>query len=170
VSRKSVYEALKTAIKFNDYPYFAFNDSEMTILFSDLNEFHPFDNFLDGIVTDGNTKLCIYAELVNGNHEGIAVTVSDDVQHFTFWERQLWMHERVAAFEQLISQIFLCGIGMLDYSYEDFKIELGKAEATAFEIAYRIEPKRFLPNYAKCSLLPFADGTKEICLSYPEFD
>jgi len=169
MGKQSVYEALKRAIRLRGFLHYGYEDQQFTILFASWDQFRPFDRFLKGIDTL-NTKLCIYSELVDSSHEGVAVTVSDEVQHFTYWQSKLWMRERVTAFERLISELLFHGIGMLDYSYSSFRIDLGKAEATAFKIAYKWEPRRFLPDYASCHIIPNCDGSNELSLSFPAFE
>jgi hypothetical protein len=80
------------------------------------------------------------------------------------------MRERVAAYEGLISELLIHGIGILDFCYQRFSIDLGKAEATAFRIAYGIEPKRFLPHYASWNIIPNSDGSSELSITFPSFD
>lgn len=169
MGKKSVYEGLRKAIELNGYPYFAFDDNEATILFSSWDQYHPFDKFLDHIETDGNTKLCIYSELVDGNHEGVAVTVSSEIQHLSYWDSKTFTRERVAAFEKMISIMLRMGLKLLDFNYNQFCVELPHDDALEFEALYKVKGATIIPEYARCYFLPNEDGSKEVSLSFPEF-
>lgn len=170
MGKKSVYEALRKAIELNGYPYFAFDDNEATILFSGWDQYQPFDKFLDHIETDGKTKLCIYSELVNGNHEGVAVTVSDDFQHFTYWQSKLWMRERVAAFEQFISNILRLEISLIDFDYESFCVVLDNNNSDAFVIENKMQLMKRMQKYVEYEIDDGEDGLHYIHLEFIGFD
>lgn len=80
MSRQSVYEGLKTALQYRRLPYHHFDDDTCTILFESWESFDPFDRFLSSVETKDSVKLNIYAKRVEGRSDGVAVTVSDEVQ------------------------------------------------------------------------------------------
>mgnify|MGYP001204078883 CR=1 FL=1 len=86
---------------------------------------------------------------MNGNSDGVAVTVSDEIQRLGYWQMYLRMEERVAAFEELISQVLALGAELLDFDYESFTLRLDRPGCAAFQVAFGIEPGRFLPAYAR---------------------
>jgi len=124
MSRQSVYEALKNAIQYRGYPYHHFEDEYCTIAFDSWEQFTPFDHALLKIPTPNNIKLNIYAERVGDRSDGVAVTVSDEVQHLGYWDTYFNMEEKVSVFEDFISQLFRRGIVPWAYDYEVFTITL----------------------------------------------
>lgn len=122
--RQSVYECLKTALQYRKLPYHHFEDDTCTIAFESWQSFDPFDQFLSGVVTADEIKFNIYAKRVEGRSDGVAVTVSDEVQHLGYWDMYLNMREKVAAFESMLSAILRSGIQPLHYNYENFSVNL----------------------------------------------
>ena len=169
MGKRSVYQGLKNAIRLKGLPHFAFDDETTTILFESWEQFAPFDALLDSLPTPPDLKLCIYAERVNGNPEGVAVTVSDEVQRLGYWQMYLRMEERVAAFEELISQVLGLGAELLDFDYENFTLELDRPGCGAFLVAFGIEPGRFLPPYARHCVSSPSERSRIIHLAF-EFD
>lgn len=80
MSRQSVYESLKTALIYRRLPFHLFDNDTYSILFESWEQFDPFDRFLSGVETEDGIKLCIYAKRVEGRSDGVAVTVSEEVQ------------------------------------------------------------------------------------------
>ena len=166
MGKRSVYQGLKNAIRLKGLPHFAFDDAATTILFESWEQFSPFDALLDSLPTPPDLKLCIYAERVNGNPDGVAVTVSDEVQRLGYWQMYLRMEERVAAFEELISQVLRLGAELLDFDYENFSLELDRPGCAAFLIAFGIEPRRFLPAYARHWVSNPSERTRALHLEF----
>lgn len=122
MNRQSVYEGLKTAILYNKLPFHHFEDSDCTIAFSSWKQFEQFDLALDSIRIPPHLKINIYSEAVAGRTDGVAATVSNDVQRLTYWDMYHNMKAIVAAFESMISIILRSGIHLLDFDYESLYI------------------------------------------------
>jgi len=80
MSRQSVYEGLKTALQYRRLPFHHFDDDSCTIAFESWESFDPFDRFLSSVDTVDGIKINIYAKRVEGRSDGVAVTVSGEVQ------------------------------------------------------------------------------------------
>jgi hypothetical protein len=124
MSRQSVYEGLKTALKYRGLPCHHFEDATCTIAFESWESFNLFDRLLDSIPMPDNVKLNIYAKRVGDRSDGVAVTVSDEVQHLGYWNMYFDMREKVAAFESTISALLRSGIQLLHYDYGNFSINI----------------------------------------------
>jgi hypothetical protein len=120
MSKTTVYEGLKKVIEYRNLPFHHFEDDACTIAFASWEQYAPFDHALDTIPTPEGIKLNIYAERVNGRSDGVAVTVSDEVQHLGYWDMYLNMKEKVAVFEEFLSRLFRRGIVPWSYDYELF--------------------------------------------------
>jgi hypothetical protein len=123
MSKKTVFEGIKTLITRRGYPYFSFNDANYSVLFESWDQFATFDHAIGSIPTPDYIKLCIYAEEVNGKPDGVAVTVSDEVQHLGYMQSRLDMEYKLRAFEELLSQVHKAGTTPLDYNYETFTVD-----------------------------------------------
>jgi hypothetical protein len=124
MSKVTVYEGLKKAIEYKGLPFHHFEHDAYTIAFTSWKQFAPFDHAIGTIPTPEGIKLNIYAERVDGRSDGVAVTVSDEVQHLGYWDLYLNMKEKVAVFEEFISQLFRRGIIPWSYDYELFTVTL----------------------------------------------
>jgi len=128
MSKRSVYEGLKTALRIRDLPFHHVDDEACTIAFESWEQFAPFDCFLDSVSTPDGIKLCIYAERVAGRSDGVAVTVSDEVQHLCYMTSRLDMENKLAVFEELLSRLYRKGISRFTYDYELFTVAFPKSE------------------------------------------
>jgi len=141
MSRKSVYEGLKNALKIKDIPHHSYDDSNCTILFASWDQFNHFDKFLSSVHTPSGIKLNIYAEAVGDRTDGVAVTVDDQVQHLTYWDRFTNMQDRVRIYEEFMSRILRAGIELLDFSYESFNVRMNDYNFYVFNYEYRKDKK-----------------------------
>lgn len=160
MSRQSVYDSLKAAIEYRGFPYHHFEDECCTIAFASLEQFGPFDSFLSGINTGDDLKLCIYAERVGDRTDGVAVTVSDEVQHLGYWDMYLDMGKKVAAFEDFISRLFRLGCNPADYDYLQFPVELPLRDyeriATPLKEGILLKGKHRLSQSQDCKIIQLA--------------
>lgn len=124
MSKITVYKGLKKAIEYKGLPFHHFEDDACTIAFSSWEQYTPFDHTLGMIPTPEGIKLNIYAERVDGRSDGVAVTVSDEVQHLGYWDLYLNMKEKVAVFEEFISLLYSRGIIPWSYDYELFTVTM----------------------------------------------
>ena len=124
MSRASVYEGLKNAIKYRNLPYHHFEDDYCTIAFESWEQYGPFDSLLDSLPTPDYLKLNIYAEKVNGKSDGVAVTVSDEIQRLGYWQMYFDMESKVAELEGLLSALYRRGIQPWSYDYYCFTVTL----------------------------------------------
>lgn len=124
MSSQSVYEGLKNALRVRRLPFASLDEDNFTILFESWEQYHPFDRLLNSIPTPDSVKLNIYAKRVGDRSDGVAVTVSAEVQQLGFWDRYLNMREKVAIFESTISALLRSGIQPLHYDYEGFSINI----------------------------------------------
>lgn len=161
MSRQSVYAGLKTAIQYKRLPYHHFEDAYCTILFESWEQFDPFDHLLDSLPVPSDLKLNIYAEEVDGRTDGVAVTVSSDVQRLGYWQRERDMEYKVATFEGFLSRLFRIGCNPLAYDYEYFNVSLTRSDYAIIEEPFSngdlINHKPLVSN---------AKGIKTIYLSY----
>lgn len=127
MSRQSVFEGLTNALRVRSFLFHHVEDEAQTIVFESWDQFRAFDHFLDSIATPDDIKLCIYAERVGGRGDGVAVTVSDDVQRLSYMTSRLDMPAKLAAFEGLLSSFYRRGTDLLDYDYETFTIDLNQS-------------------------------------------
>ena len=138
MSRASVYTALKYALRVQGLPFHHFEDEACTIAFESWEQFAPFDRFLDSISTPDDIKLCIYAERVGGRSDGVAVTVSDEVQHLGYMTSRLDMPHKLESYERLLSSLLRRGIEPLDYDYETFTVDLRPEDDCAISLPHYI--------------------------------
>jgi hypothetical protein len=124
VSRASVYKGLKNALKVRGLPFHHFEDENFSITFCSWDDYAPFDAFLDSLPIPNDLKLNIYAERVGDRSDGVAVTVSDEVQRLGYMTSRLDMPAKLAAFEGLLSSLLRSGVELLDYDYETFTVDL----------------------------------------------
>lgn len=134
MSRQSVYEGLKTAIQYKRLPYHHFEDSYFTIAFSSWDEFDPFDHLLDTLPMPNDLKLSIYAEKVNGRSDGVAVTISDEIQRLGYFQMYVDMKGKVAVFEDFLSRLYRHGCNPLGYDYEYFYATLSLTDYARIEV------------------------------------
>jgi len=144
MSRQSVYEALKSAIQYRGFPYHHFEDEYCTIAFASWEQFRPFDHALSAIPTPNNIKLNIYAERVGGRSDGVAVTVSDEVQLLGYWDTYFNMEEKVSAFEEVISSLLRSGVSVIDYDYRVFVVDI---DADEHRRVQQIENPHYISNW-----------------------
>lgn len=133
MSRQSVYEGLKSAIQYNGLPYHHFEDSDYTIAFTSWKQFERFDKLLDNLPTPKSIKLNVYAEAVAGRTDGVSMTVDDDIQHLSYWDMYVDMQNKVAIFEEFLSQLYRHGCNPLAYDYEFFYATLSLADYARIE-------------------------------------
>lgn len=133
MSRASVYEGLKNAIKYRNLPYHHFEDDYCTIAFESWEQYGPFDSLLDSLPTPDYLKLNIYAEKVNGKSDGVAVTVSDEIQRLGYWQMYFDMESKVAMLEELISWLYRRGTNPISYGYCCFVVELTPSDYRLIE-------------------------------------
>lgn len=124
MSKFTVYEGLKRAIEYRNLPFHHFEDDALTISFASWKQYAPFDHALYTIPTPEGITIKIYAERVDGRSDGVAVTVSDEVQHLGYWDMYLNMKEKVAVFEEFLSQLLKRGIVPWSYDYELFTVTM----------------------------------------------
>lgn len=124
MSKQSVYEGLKNAIRYNQLPYHHFEDDQQIVIFESFEQYQHFDRALDTIPTPGDIKLHIYSEMVGDRKDGIAITISDDVQKLTYWQMYPNMESKVAELEELISWLYRRGTNPISFDYYCFVIEL----------------------------------------------
>jgi hypothetical protein len=146
MSKRSVYEGIKTLIIRKGYPHFSFNEANCSILFESWDQFTTFDHAIGAILTPGYIKLCIYAEEVNGKSGGVAVTVSDEVQHLGYMQSRVDMEYKLATFEELLSQVHKAGATPLDYNYETFTVDFSVPDFMVFEKAFQKNRELFLSD------------------------
>lgn len=145
MSKNTVYQGLKTAIAIRNIPVAKADDSSFTLLFESLEQFNPFDKFLDSIDTK-DCKINIYAEQVNGHSDGVAVTVDDEIQHLGYMQSRLHMEEKIHEFEEFISKVLRTGANMHDYDYEFFTVEFDEFEYWVFNTEFKKNPQSFLTS------------------------
>lgn len=133
MSRATVYQGLKTAILYKQLPYHHFEDDYCTIAFESWEQFEPFDHVLDSLPMPNNLKLSIYAEKVNGRSDGVAVTVSNEIQRLGYWHMYVDMESKVATFEGFLSRLFRMGCNPLGYDYEFFYATLSLTDYALIE-------------------------------------
>lgn len=133
VSRQSVYEGLKTAIKRWDLPYHHFEDECCTIAFASWEQYRPFDRALDSLPIPDTLRLNIYAERVAGRSDAVACTISDEVQRLGYMTSRLDMAHKLAAYEGLLSALLRNGVALLDYDYELFTVTLSLSDHARIE-------------------------------------
>lgn len=138
MSKQTVYVGLKTALRVRGLPYHHVEDEACTIAFCSWDQFSSFDHFLDSISTSDDIKLCIYAEKVDGRGDGVAVTVSDEVQHLGYMTSRLDMKDKLASYEGLLSSLLRSGVSLLDYDYEIFTVELPPEDHTTIALPHYI--------------------------------
>ncbi len=106
-------------------------------------------------------KLNIYSELVGDCTDGVAVTVSDDVQHLGYMQSERGMPYKVATFEDFLSRLFRLGCNPLGYDYESFNVSLSLIDFSIIEEqltrGHLLEKKPLISN---------AKGNKTIYLSF----
>ena len=148
MSRASVYFALKRAIELRHIPHHSFQDDYATVLFRSWEEFETFDAYLDTVPTPRGIKLNIYAEEVDGRTDGVAVTVDDQVQHFTYYDRFVDAREALEIFEQFVAELHLHGIELLDFNIVSYTVTLDYVNLGAFNVAYKLDRERFYPPHS----------------------
>lgn len=146
MGKKTVYEGLKNALKVKRLPFAALDEENLTILFASWEQYRAFDRALDRLPTPEGIKLNIYAEKVNGRSDGVAVTVSDDVQNLTYWQMYPDMEAKVGEFENFISKVLRFGIQILDFDYYTFVVEFDEYEFFKFSYEFHKNPRHFLSS------------------------
>jgi hypothetical protein len=138
MSKQTVYQALKNAVRIRGLPYHHAEDETCTLQFQSWEQFHPFDMFLDYLPIPDDIKLCIYAERVAGRSDGVAVTVSDEVQHLGYMTSRLDMADKLASYEGLLSSLLRDGVELLDFDYETFTVDLHPGTRVEIGLAHYI--------------------------------
>lgn len=176
MSRKTVYEGLKKALLIKKLPYANIDDGNYTLTFDSWKQFQYFDKLLSSINTTDDIKLCIYAEKVKGNSDGVAVTVSDEVQHLTYWSSYFNMHKRVEIFEEFISKLLRKGILLLAYDYKNFSLLIYEDDFNKIKIDLERNKQKYLINNASYSVAhpnwdapPYEPQKILIDIEFPEY-
>lgn len=146
MGKETVYEGLKNALRVKNLPYAALDEDNLTILFKSWEQYRAFDHALNTIPTPNDIKLNIYAEKVDGHSDGVAVTVSDEIQRLTYWDTYPNMNAKVNEFEEFISRVLRLGVNIFDFDYYTFVVEFDDYEYFKFSYEFKKNPRQFLSS------------------------
>jgi len=159
MGKETVYEGLKNALRVRNLPYAGLDEKNLTILFKSWEQYKAFDTALTSIPTPNDIKLCIYAEKVEGRSDGVAVTVSDEIQRLTYWDTYPNMQAKVNEFEEFISRVLRLGVEIFNYNYYTFVVEFDDYEYFKFSYEFKKNPSRFVRS--KYYISRYGENEKE---------